>query len=100
MTELTFTEKLKRLYDKLDHLSHRKKSDFAYSEAREIATELTHLMPDSNNIRLDVKLLDDYSFKASDKRKGEVIAGFRKETMFDLLPIINRGMDASDPSIE
>jgi len=29
MTEPTFTEKLKRVYDKLDRLSHRKKSDFA-----------------------------------------------------------------------
>jgi hypothetical protein len=100
MTELTFTEKLKRVYDKLDRLSHRKKSDFAYSEAREIANELKSLLPDSNNIKLDIKLLDDYSFKASDKRKSEVIAEFRKESMFDILPIVNRGKDASDPSIE
>lgn len=100
MTELSFTEKLKKIYDKLDRLSHRKKSDFAYSEAQEIATELKYLMPDSNNIRLDIKLLDDYSYKSSDKRKSEVIAEFRKETMFDLLPIINRGQEASDPSIE
>lgn len=100
MSELTFTEKLKKVYDKLDRLSHRKKSNFAYSEASEIATELKSLLPDSNNIRLDIKILDNYSFKASDKRKTEVIAEFRKESMFDILPIINQRKDASDLTIE
>lgn len=85
MADITFSEKLKRLYDKLDSLTHRRKSDIAYNTAREIATELKHLMPSSNNIRLGVKILDDYSYKASDKRKSEVIAEFRKETMFDFV---------------
>lgn len=100
MSELTFTEKLKKAYDKLDRLSHRKKSDYAYSEAIEIANELKSLLPDSNNIRLDIKILDNYSFKASDKRKNEVIVEFRKESMFDILPIINKSKDASDLTIE
>jgi|GEM_PF-2472163 len=100
MKDFTFAEKLKQLYDKLDRLSHRNKSDVSYNTAREIATELKSLMPNSNNIRLDVNILDDYSYKASDKRKTEVIAEFRKETMFDLLPIINRGDDSSESKIE
>ena len=100
MAEFTFTEKVKIVYDKLERLSHRKKTNSSYMEAREIASDLKSLLPDSNNIRLDIKLLGDYSFKASDKRKSEVKVEFKKESMFDILPIINRGKDASDPAIE
>jgi hypothetical protein len=87
MSELTFTENLKKADDKLDRLSNRKKYNFAYSEAMEIINELKKNITDSNNIRLIIKILDNYSFKASDKRKFEVITEFRKESMFDILPI-------------
>lgn len=100
MTELTFAEKLKRLYNKLDNLSHRQNSDTSYYLARDIASELQNLMPQSNNIRLDVKILNSYSYKACDKRKSEVIEEFRKETMFDLLPIVKRGDKTPDTTSE
>jgi len=70
MKDFTFAEKLKQLYDKLDRLSHRNKSDVSYNTAREIATELKSLMPNSNNIRLDVNILDDYSYKRQTKNRS------------------------------
>lgn len=100
MTELTFKQKVQDIIRRVENIHHRKKADTAYWEAHKISLEMTALFPSSNNIRLDAKILKDYSFKASDKRKEEVIENFKKETIFDLLPIANRDEEITDISIE
>jgi hypothetical protein len=100
MIELTFIEKLNRVYEKLDRLSHIKKSDAAYSEANGIARELNYLLQDNNNIRIDIKILDKYSYSASDKQKSYIIDEFRKESMTDISNFISRNKVIPDSSIE
>ena len=84
MTEFTLIDKLEKVYIKLERLSHGKKSDTAYSEAEEIARELSSLLPDNNNIRIDINILRKYSYRDSDKGKTRVIEEFKEQSMIDI----------------
>jgi len=100
MIELTFIEKLNRVREKLERLSHIKKYDIAYTEARKIATELYSLLPDYHDIDLDIQILDKYSDRDSDKKKSYVIEEFKKESIIDITKFISRHRKNTDSSIE
>lgn len=85
MTEL---EKLKELQAKISRLSHVRKSDTAYWEARQISADLSALSVADRNINLDIQILDKYSFKSTDKNKEYIINEFKEESMFDIRNLI------------
>jgi hypothetical protein len=86
MTDLT---KLKSLLYRIDNITHRKKTDEAYWQATEVATELSTEMPDDKNIKIDIKILKKYDSKGSDKKKQYVIDEFKQESMHDIVRAIS-----------
>ena len=83
-------EQLLKLNSRVESLSHRKRSDMTYHEARDIAREIRYLLPDSNHFRLDEGILDKYSFKQSDKMKAYFIEEWKDNTLTDLRSYLMR----------
>lgn len=88
MYSITPIESLQKLRDKIVLLRHKPKSDYAFEMAKGIANELRNLLSDNIDIRIDVSILDDYSYKNSDKRKLKIIEEFKKQTIFDINRLI------------
>jgi hypothetical protein len=98
LSKLSFLEYLKYMKERVDGVHHRKKTDFAYSEARDLSRhiiaryvgETKQTWEDYGkkgagmHFRLDQGILDKYRTKGSDKSKEGVIDEWRKETSYDL----------------
>ena len=85
MADLT---KLKSLLSRINNISNVEKTDDAYYQANEIATELCEELPDNKNIQLDIKILKKYDLKGSDKSKRSVIEEFKEISMRDVFRVI------------
>lgn len=79
---------LKSLLRRIDNITHVNKTDKAYYDATEVATELSELLPDNKSIKLDVKILQKYDSKESDKKKKYVIDEFKEDTKRDVFRLI------------
>lgn len=80
---------LKSLLRRIDNINHVNKTDKAYYEATEVAMELSDLLPDNKSIKLDVKILQKYDSKVSDKKKKYVIDEFKEDTNRDVFRLIS-----------
>ena len=80
---------LKSLLRRIDNISHVNKADKAYSDAAEVASELSDLLPDNRNIKLDIKILKKYDSKGSDRNKKSVIDEFKENSIHDLISVIS-----------
>ena len=80
---------LKSLLRRIDNISHVNKTDKAYYDATEVAMELANILPDNKPIKLDVKILQKYDLKGSDKKKKYVIDEFKEDTKRDVFRIIS-----------
>ena len=80
---------LKSLLRRIDNISHVNKTDKAYYDATEVAMELSEILPDNRNIKLDIKILKNYRFKESDRKKHTVIEDFKINTIKDVIGIIS-----------
>lgn len=81
---------LKSLLRRIDNISHVNKTDKAYYDATEVATELSEMFPDNKPIKLDIKILKNYRFKESDRRKNTVIEDFKINTIKDVIGVISK----------
>lgn len=86
MTDITT---LKSLIRRIDNINHVNKTDKAYFTATEVAMELSDLLPDNKNIKLDIKILKKYDSKGSDKIKKYVLDEFKENSMHDIIGIIS-----------
>jgi hypothetical protein len=109
----SFVDFLQYMHDAIERISHRKKSDNAYYEAREAARiviarfmkehkvswDSLHEHFEGNDLRLSQNKLDRYEFRDSDKRKEDVINEFVKEFTYDVNRMIasrRRGEESSE----
>ena len=77
----TVKEKINGIYWKVNGLYHRRDSDLAYFSAKEIAADLSYAIPDDENIRLDIKILDRYQFGLTEAKKDALIEKFKQQVM-------------------
>lgn len=80
---------LKYLLRRIDNITHVNKTDKAYYDATEVAMELSNLLPDNRNIKLDIKILKKYDSKGSEAKKKYVIDEFKENSMHDIMGIIS-----------
>jgi hypothetical protein len=80
---------LKSLLRKIENISHINKTDKAYYDATEIAKELSEKIPNNKHIKLDVKILKNYRFKESDRKKESVINDFKENSIHDVISVIS-----------
>lgn len=97
LQSLPFIEYLKRMYDWLEGIQHRPKSNSAYDECRAIARHIKYRivkeyklswedfdMKIGKNLRQSEEVLDLYGHGESDKRKGARIKEFIDDYTYDL----------------
>lgn len=80
---------LKSLLRRIGNINHVNKTDKAYSDATEVAMELSEKLPNNKNIQLDIKILKKYNSKGSDKMKQYVIDEFKENSIHDIISIIS-----------
>lgn len=80
---------LKSLLRRIDNITHVNKTEKAYYDATEVAMELSNLLPDNRNIKLDIKILKKYDSKGSETKKKYVIDEFKENSMHDIMGIIS-----------
>lgn len=88
---------LKSLLRRIDNITHVNKTDKAYYDATEVAMELSDLLPDNRNIKLDIKILQKYDSKGSEAKKKYVIDEFKENSMHDMMGIIS-GIENNPPN--
>jgi hypothetical protein len=81
-------KKIESLLRRIHNLNHENKTDKAYWEANEIASELLDEIPHNNNIKVDVKILKKYKINGSEKSKKYIIDEFKENTMSDVFRVI------------
>ena len=81
-------KKIESLFRRIDSITHENKTDKAYWEANEIATELLEEIPNNNALKVDVKILKKYKTNGSEKSKKYVIDEFKQEIMSDVFTVI------------
>jgi len=97
LAALPFLDYLKEMLSKIKSISHRPKTSYAYSEARELCRHIKHRfvqeyhltwedfdLKTGRHLRLSEDVLDKYRYCKSDKAKTEVIREFVKEYSYDL----------------
>ncbi len=99
---MPYLDFLREVKETVGRLTHFKKSNNAYLEANELIKLIINKFLSENNLthqnyyeseygnmlRLDKEILNDYSYKDSDKRKEQVITEFKDELLMDLDRII------------
>jgi len=113
LSKLPFLDYLKEMHSRIKGIRHTNKSNSAYSEARELSHHIINRyikeynltwenynsQPAGQHLRLSAQKLELYNHKASDKRKGEVIAEFVREFEYDLMNMIRaRERNKENPS--
>lgn len=101
LKEMDFVEYLQYMHDRLEGISHRPKSNAAYSECRTLTLHIKHRivtefkltwedfdMKIGKNLRQSEEILDLYGFSDSDKRKASRIKEFVDEYTYDLSSFI------------
>ncbi len=103
LKEMSFVDFLEYMYNLVDHLDHRAKSDSIYQDVRDISRRIIHRYVNetktgwddyykhhdtANNIKIDREILDKYKFSDSDKGKKYIIDEFRRDMLTDLRTLI------------
>ena len=83
------TTALKSLLRRIDNITHVNKTDEAYYDATEDAMELSDILPDNKSIKIDIKILQKYDSKGSDRKKKYVIDEFKEDTKRDVFRLIS-----------
>ena len=78
-------EKISSIYWKVNSLNHQRDSDLAFFSAKEIASELAYAVPQDENIRRDIKMLDRYQFDLPEAKKDALIQKFKQQVMDHLV---------------
>ena len=86
MTDLST---LKSLLRRIDNITHVNTTDKAYYDATEVAMELSEILPDNRNIKLDIKILKKYDLRGSERNKKSVIDEFKENSIHDIIGIIS-----------
>ena len=95
--KISFLEYLQYMYDRIKGITHRKKSNEAYSQAKEYTQHIRARFVKEYNLtweefdlkighhlKLSADILDMYSFKESEKRKEARIEEFKSDYLYDL----------------
>jgi len=101
LKEMDYADYLQYMYDRLENISHRPKSNSAYSECRELALHIKHRivaefklswedfnMKIGRNLRQSEGILDLYGHSESDKRKDARIKEFIDNYTYDLSSLL------------
>lgn len=97
MTDLST---LKPLLRRIDNITHVNKTDKAYYDATEVAMELSEILPDNRNIKLDIKILKKYDLRGSERNKKSVIDEFKENSIHDIIGIISDFENNPPPSFK
>jgi hypothetical protein len=81
--------KLKSLLSRIDNITHINKTDKAYYDSTELAMELSEILPDNRNIKLDIKILKKYDLRGIERNKKSVIDEFKENSIHDIIGIIS-----------
>ncbi len=101
LKEMDFVDYLQELHDRLERITHRPKSNSAYSECRTLTLHIKHRMVTEfklswedldmkigKNLRQSEEILDLYGQSESDQRKAVRIKEFIDEYTYDLSSLI------------
>lgn len=101
LKEMDFVDYLQYMHDRIENISHRPKTNTAYSECRTLTMHIKHRivtelkltwedfdMKIGKNLHKSEEILDLYSFSESDKRKTDRIKEFVDDYTYDLFNFI------------
>jgi hypothetical protein len=101
LKEMDFVDYLQYMHDRLENISHRPKTNTAYSECRTLTLHIKHRIVTEfklswedfdikigKNLRQSEEILDLYGHSESDKRKSARIKEFVDEYTYDLSSFI------------